>query len=972
MALFAGRAAGSLARESREWKKLWMQEEQAEQQYHLAQKQMDHQVQLQTDQQAFQIRRDEAQNAFNEGLLDRKELLQVSEMALDLMPSMPVDQQWEQVEYLEQMGSPLAQAARGIVRRGMFDNPAQAMAMVDSLFSADIGTPFTPEFVRMAAQTVVGISGMEGEAATNFMDGVERALTERGEEREEWNKLAWERERTAVRQAQADVTHRESETRHVDADTERIFQGIAVTEEQRKDVLESLRLSNVALRTDNAQQQIINNILPAQLSAELGNILANTKGIENQNRLFDATFDAMVQQVMDEASITRENARHLVATGAFRDAAVKGDVDLMKATIAKTYSEVDFLDTQTEALNLSMQEARIAMATSLVEEGRGDLIAGFADDLFGDLGMSTEQQAALVESLRETADSNLRHRDKGIQANTRIAMANADLKELEADTAEYRQQFEDKVTLRELGQRDRQLDLTEDEMIASLELSRDRLTLDAEALGHDVNLRKRALEIQERGVDADIAYNVAYLELQAGRLDLDIEALEQDVDLRTRALDLQETGMDREEAYNQAYLELLHERLGLDQWIAEDVSERGWEGLAIESRRVSAFGASVIQDFDGELPTSGETHKAIFDSLRISTGDLLRAADTVNEHGVALRQLESIIDIDPDSGEILGWRDPEKESDNRARLSALARRYGIDLLGGESMEDVALELQQLITTDQEAARLNAQNNTMAYVREWYSIQRTIPTAQQLGFPPNHPIYLAAVQRIPGVYAQGAINSHALGRANSLAERVVTSMLENGEGSAAVTVAWDELQDEFTYEELEHAGIPTFIEFSAITNEVMEDYRQDMNTAERMAGLMGQMWGDEYDLKNEADRYELNTRLGAVYNSIHGTTSQDGQVLDKGLLGRLSDLPAGGRPAAGAHQARQEVSRYAHSVINLFGAENIQEGLIEVSPWDGQATIPDPAALAEWLVNVSHGVADGRRALDIVDGFERTR
>jgi len=79
------------------------------------------------------------------------------------------------------------------------------------------------------------------------------------------------------------------------------------------------------------------------------------------------------------------------------------------------------------------------------------------------------------------------------------------------------QQVDQRAT--EIRQQDRSLDLQEARDLAQLELSRDELQLRAEQIENQRWLEDRALQLQERGLDADIAFQQAQQDFEYGYTD---------------------------------------------------------------------------------------------------------------------------------------------------------------------------------------------------------------------------------------------------------------------------------------------------------------------------------------------------------------------------------------------------------------------------------------------------------------------
>ena len=447
MALFAGSAASATNDSLLQWRQLWQQQDATNKQYDLAQQQMTFQAAQQRDQQAFQERLANAQNDFNLGVLERKELFDVSQIALDMMPNMTLDQQWSQVEALEQIGSPLVHIARNTVQASLFNNFEDAVSLVDSVFTAPLGTAFTPAFVRQAADAVISRSGMGEEEAVAFREELEAALTARQGDAEEWDNLGWETARTGLNQARANVLETQANVYNLNAQTQRIFQDTQFEADKHGFIIDSMDLQNQLMGLQVNREEMVNGNLPAQMAAELRNLNAQTKGLENGNELFNRTVEIQVQTMATQLGITQEQLRHDVATGMTRDAIVQGDLDYLRATIdyvgqqeLESVARTEGLHVSAEAARLDMSNTRVSILTQLVEMGRPDLLTAVGGDLIAGLDVPEGERAQLLASLAETANSRLSNSEKVERANVQVAMAEARYAEWNADTAAERWQ----------------------------------------------------------------------------------------------------------------------------------------------------------------------------------------------------------------------------------------------------------------------------------------------------------------------------------------------------------------------------------------------------------------------------------------------------------------------------------------------------------------------------------------------------
>jgi len=458
MALFAGSAAQATNDSLLQWRQLWQQQDATNKQYDLAQQQMTFQAQQQKDAQAFQERLAKAQEAFQLGVLDRNELFEVSKIALDQMANMTPEQQWAQVEALQGLGSPLLSVAQNSVRTSLFDNFSDAVNLVDSVFTAPIGTAFNPAFVGLAADAVIARSGMQGEEAEAFRNQLDEALAARGGDAEEWNALQWDSARTSLSQARANVDQTVAQTTQIDAQTAQIFQNTQFDADKHGFIVDSLELQNRLLTLEGNQLELVNGNLPAQFSAELRNLEARTRELDNGAELFNRTLEHQVRTFAAQTGIAEEELRHTLATGLTRDAIVQGDLDYLRATIdyvgaqeAESIARAEGLNVSTDAARLDMTNTRVAMVTQLVELGRGDLLAQVGGELFAGLGIPEDAQGELLASLRETADSRLSSAEKIEKANVQVALAEARHATWQAATAEEQRRFDNDIATQRLA-----------------------------------------------------------------------------------------------------------------------------------------------------------------------------------------------------------------------------------------------------------------------------------------------------------------------------------------------------------------------------------------------------------------------------------------------------------------------------------------------------------------------------------------
>lgn len=830
MALFAGSAAQSTNDSLLQWRQLWQQQDQANKNYELAQQQMSFQAQQQLDSQAFQERMAKAQEAFQLGVLDRNELFEISKLTIDMMPNMSLESQWAQVEALQEMGSPLTHVARGNVRAGLFDNFQDAVSLVDSVFTAPIGTPFNAAFVGLAADAVIARSGLEGEAAENFRADLEAALEARQGDAERWEGMQWGNAQTALDQARANVVQTRTETKNIDAQTQSIFQGMQFDAEKHGFIIDSLDLQNQLLSSEVAISQIREGNLPAQFAAELRNLNAQTRGLENGNELFKRTVDLQVEQLSTELDISREQLRHDLATGMARDAIVQGDLDYLRATIdyvgqqeLESAARTEGLHVSADAAKLDMTNTRVSIITSLVEMGRGDLLGQVAPDLLAGLDIPEDAQGELLASLTETANSRLTAAEKIEKANVQVALAEARYATWNANT---------------IGER----------------------------------------------TAAD-----------AARAD--------------RALDLQA------------------------------------EGLAIERTRVGAYANSLNSPAGASSVPISDVHNAVKNGIGISVGDLTTNTEDYNGWVQADEELLNFGEIGEDGSFTV--TDP-------TGVEALGAQYGLDPM--LSADEMANTLRSMFAIETRTTRARAEADTLAYIRAFMEESGgRIPNAGELGFETGDPIFVAAMNRVPGMTLLDEAATGVGLDLENIASELSPTIGEDGILFGGAAAVYEALVEQHGIPAMEAAGffdasslIPTLQRHSI---EYQGYYSQAQAGAEALGSITGQTW----DLTSTADRANLEQTL-ASYDSTAGT-----------FLTMLDELPNRGLfPNANATMRENDFIHALSRTLNVPLGSMIERGLVN------QAGVVDRAAVRQLLLGFQGQLNEQRLAVQHIDGLLRTR
>jgi len=462
-ALFWGQAAQSHDESKREWERLWQVEQERLSREKMQEDQQQFALDVELRRQNWEERMAEAERNFQLGLVDRNEQFQLGQEALERMSGMSMDQQWATVEWLERSGNPVSSLARQTVRSSLFQNPQEAVSLVDSVFSAPLGTKFNPTFVNIAVDVVAGMGGLGEDVAEQLRKDVSTMLERRQAEGEELDTLGMDMSRAALTDARANIGLTVARTgsevvnqQHVSAQTAAIYQNIDINEEQRGLHLQILERTladmDATIRIKGLEataQEITNGYLPSQLSASLAETLARTQGMEDQHLLFQRTLDYVVQEMKARTGLAKEDLRFALATSLTREALVRGDHELLMANIDVLRAQEDDIRANTsltgaqqavlelgmDETRLRMNESRISMLSELTAAGDVELLTLGGAQLLRDMGFDDTTAARVLDQLTETASSKRSNALKLEEANATLALEEANFAR---DTAQDR------------------------------------------------------------------------------------------------------------------------------------------------------------------------------------------------------------------------------------------------------------------------------------------------------------------------------------------------------------------------------------------------------------------------------------------------------------------------------------------------------------------------------------------------------
>lgn len=424
LAGWAGAAAQATDTSMKEWRRLFQVDQDLE----------FRRTEAQTNRE-FENRWRELQLAAQGEQFDRTMQYNMGKYWMDNFNTLDPTQQDQIATWMEEAKNPFAQGFRSSIRRSIFSNPDQAIGYLDQLNSGQGQERFDTFRVESAARMAGEMQGLTGsnldEYVQRYMDLAEQRNT--GAEEIDANLL--EQTRIGTNQARATLAQTEAETGRVDAQTASIYQDIDIQDDLRGILLEQETARLGILQSEEVQAGIRAGRLDEEITASLAESYARVRGLDNENELFEATFDSMVDKMVSEASIARSEAAYLVATESARIALAQGNVELLNTNIAKLNSEIANIEANTERTGVLMEsdhlaitEAKVKIAQDLVESGSVEMLGAVGRDLLASV-VGEDAVDALVADLSEVAGSNRDEDDKLVDANLRIAVAQADYEE---------------------------------------------------------------------------------------------------------------------------------------------------------------------------------------------------------------------------------------------------------------------------------------------------------------------------------------------------------------------------------------------------------------------------------------------------------------------------------------------------------------------------------------------------------------
>lgn len=497
LAIFSGSAASAADESNQRWRALWQADQERKQREQQFSESMAFQKSQAQRAEEFQLNLERMRQEWNAGQADSQRQYEQGKWLAENIGNMDIGNAQGALDWLSETGNSWLSFAQSSVRTNLFKNPAEAWAYLDSVYQTPVGQRISIPTLNLALDAAGSMGGIDPKELERIRKDYLAFAQARNSGAEEVDTIALEQSRTALNQAQANLVQTEAETANLDARTQAALQDMGFQAEQHPLIMQNLALVNSGMTLDNEGKllandalRIQNEYLPDQIQAALDKQYAETRSVENGNRLFELTLDDTVRTIKAQANISEEEARHLVATANARDAIVNGEVDRLQASIALLNSQKDQTDAsaaqmrvQTDAISLSMVETRATIAQQLVEWGRADMLQAIGADLFQGMGFTEEEQANLISSLSETAKSNAdlstRRDIAAVQVaeaqaevltrtidtqvaradeELRLVMGQADYQEWQNSVAESQRQFENDLAERGMRVNERQVE----------------------------------------------------------------------------------------------------------------------------------------------------------------------------------------------------------------------------------------------------------------------------------------------------------------------------------------------------------------------------------------------------------------------------------------------------------------------------------------------------------------------------------
>ncbi len=448
---FWGNAATTADETNREWRRLWLAEEE-----------MERNAQAQADQQKLAEQRlawerenaAAARDAASETEAQRRiwavwdSTYEGYKTATD-----PLAKQGY-LDIMQSQGSDYYSEALRDMRSSFFDSPQSAATYLTEIYNPQ-NLEFIPDMAltEAAARSVASALGMDEAATEEYVRGAKEDAEIRRAGGEEAQELAMSDRRTQsvtlqeqLNNIRANTEYTQEQTNHIRAQTIELINRGAREQDLHQGNKDLLYLTIQELQQSINFNEVFN---PARLDA----LLLDNDGKRVSNETAQAMQDYLIDQVRESARLMRFNAdvaeadasvalelARLRVIGAETDISVaKAQASALLQQTAESQRRMESMDIQDVLGIQQLNESRYALVQGFAEMGYSELLTTVGRQALIDSGMSEEAADRVIGQLVEVADNNREADQKQTQAAIILADATidygADIARADRDTA---------------------------------------------------------------------------------------------------------------------------------------------------------------------------------------------------------------------------------------------------------------------------------------------------------------------------------------------------------------------------------------------------------------------------------------------------------------------------------------------------------------------------------------------------------
>jgi len=433
---FAGAAAQSYDQSLKQWRQMFDQRAQFDAQMDQRKTEFDTSTELSRKRFDWDREMADLENNWREREFDANQLSQWYDNSMAGWGNMTGAERLALVERFEALDTGLNptvfQGYDSLLRAQVRDTmaPRDAKAYIANVMNSEIGTNI-PSWVVSEALSAL----QDDPDFANIEAGVNAFLEGNEEEFARYREQEWVGRTLAQDEQRANIAESGARTGNLEANTASIYSDIEMDEALAPIVIGQEKARRDILQSQASQEAIREGRLDEQITASLGETYASIRGMDNENELFRATFEDMVQQVANDTTISTSEATYMVATESARIALAQGNVKQLRASIEQLKAQTANINANTERTGVLMESDRLAItegqvriAQDLVANGDVEILREVGRDVLVDV-VGEDRVDGLLEELTTIAADNRADDEKLFDTNLRIATAQAEYEE---------------------------------------------------------------------------------------------------------------------------------------------------------------------------------------------------------------------------------------------------------------------------------------------------------------------------------------------------------------------------------------------------------------------------------------------------------------------------------------------------------------------------------------------------------------